>query len=169
MTENNNKKLIDGAISWWNLVRPQDGYDRYKGDRADLRRCHSTTDAVFLPVYHLLLEKSGADSKNSEQLKSLAVTAWVLSWVNSESEIPFAEQLAKSDPQFQAVRFRRLLETSEWDDLGMQLIRALKFTKRTTNVRDLIKSIVYWNTGSFVKEQWALSYYRFAENQKKND
>lgn len=172
MNEYDKKAIIRNTISWWNLFRPQDGYDRYKGDRAELRRCHSTKDVMFLPAYHMLIDKCNIDVTDieynnglQELLKSLAVTAWVLSWVSNESEVLFAEMLAKSEPQFHAARFRRLIETSEWDVLGVLLVRALKFTKRTANIPDLVKSIVYWNTGSFIKEQWALRYYRFVKKE----
>lgn len=162
------EKIVNGALSWWNIVRPKDGFDRYNGERAELRRCHSIRDVVFLPSYHLLLDKCDANRNDIDELQSLAVIAWVLSWVNHESEMSFAEQLAKSDPQFQTIRFRRLLETTEPSDLGLQLIRALKFTKQGANIKNLIESIISWNHGSYIKEQWALNYYRFVKIEKTN-
>lgn len=155
------KSIFDGCIAWWHTIRPKDGFDRYNGDRAELRRAHSTTEVIFLPIYHLLLEKTNTDYQNQEQLHSLAAVAWVLSWVNQESETKFAESLGKCEkPKFNDIRFRRLIESTDIEELAIQLIRALKFTKRTANIPDLIRSILDWNHGSYVKEQWALAYYR---------
>jgi CRISPR system Cascade subunit CasB len=162
------KKLVDGASIWWATIRPRDGYDPYKGDRADLRRCHTIDDVMFVPVYHLLLEKADVDRGNAEQLKSLAVVAWVLSWVQSESEQTFARQLATCDPEFKDIRFRRILETKDWTDLGFQLIRAVRFVKRCANVSSLIRGILFWNRSSYMKEQWALDYYQLSRNEKTN-
>ena len=163
----NQKNVIDGVMSWWSAIRPNNGYDPYKGDRAEIRRCHSTSDVMFVSAYHLLLEKTNANREDPVELQSLATVARVLSWISEEVNRPFAEQLATNDPQFQSVRFRRLLETTEWDELGVQLVRALQFTKRKGNPADLAKSIMTWNHGSYVKEHWALDYYRHAKNEKK--
>ncbi|MBQ3719360.1 MAG: type I-E CRISPR-associated protein Cse2/CasB [Methanomicrobium sp.] len=149
---------INGALDWWKTIRPGSKHDSYKGERAELRRCHSTTDVMFIPSYHLLLEKTNADKNNSELLHQLAAIAWVLSWVDEETDTDFAKSLANTDPQFSQIRFRRLLASDNWDDLGVQLIRALKFTKRRANVSDIIKSILRWKRGS-ARENWALSYY----------
>ena len=158
MTENDLMNLKDGTLQWWMIVKPKSQHDRYKGERAELRRCHSTTDVMFIPSYHLLLEKTNADKKDSEILHQLAVIAWVLSWVDGETDTEFAKSLANTDPQFSMMRFRRLLASDDWDDLGVQLIRALKFTKRRANVSDLIWSIMRWKRGN-AKENWAMSYY----------
>ncbi len=166
MTDNQ-KNLLDGVMSWWHTIHPDNGYDPYNGERAELRRCHSTSDVMFISAYHLLLEKTNANREDPMQLQSLATVARVLSWISVEDTRSFAEQLATNEPQFQPVRFRRLLETTEWDELGVQLIRALQFTKRTGNPADLAKSIMKWNHGSYVKEHWALDYYRHAKNEKK--
>jgi len=163
----NQKNVIDGVMSWWSAIRPNNGYDPYKGDRAEIRRCHSTSDVMFVSAYHLLLEKTNANREDPVELQSLATVARVLSWISEEVNRPFAEQLATNDPQFQSVRFRRLLETTEWDELGVQLVRALQFTKRKGNPADLAKSIMKWNHGSYVKEHWALDYYRHAKIEKK--
>ncbi len=160
----NYSNTIDGALGWWMTIRPGSKHDSYKGERAELRRCHSTTDVMFIPSYHLLLEKTNADKKDSELLHQLAAIAWVLSWVNEETETQFARSLANADPQFSNIRFRRLLASDDWDDLSVQLIRALKFTKRRANVSDIIKSILRWKRGG-AKENWALSYYGSAKEE----
>ena len=163
----NQKNVIDGVMSWWSAIRPNNGYDPYKGDRAEIRRCHSTSDVMFVSAYHLLLEKTNANREDPVELQSLATVARVLSWISVETDQSFAVQLAKNDPQFQPMRFRRLLESTEWDELGVQLVRALQYTKRTGNPKDLAKSILKWNHGSYVKERWALDYYRYAIIEKK--
>ena len=163
-----NDALTKSVYSWWKTIAPQAGYDAYSGARADLRRCHSISDVMFVPEYHHLLEMSGADRNNTDELASLAVAAWVLSWVKDDvthDEMSFAAQLAKADPQFKVVRFRRLLETQEFDDLGMQLIRAVRFLGQTADVQSLIDGILFWKRGDSVKRKWAVDYYRFAKDE----
>lgn len=165
-----NDALTKNVYSWWKTVAPRAGYDTYSGARADLRRCHSISDVMFVPEYHHLLEMSGADRNNPDELASLAVVAWVLSWVKAElpqgeGKVSFAMQLAKASPQFKIVRFRRMLETQESDDLGMQLIRAVRFLGQTADVYSLIDGILFWNRGDSVKRRWAVDYYRFAKDE----
>jgi len=163
-----NDALTKSVYSWWKTIAPQAGYDAYSGARADLRRCHSISDVMFVPEYHHLLEMSGADRDNTDELVSLAVAAWVLSWVKddvTQDEGSFAAQLAKADPQFKVVRFRRLLETQDFDDLGMQLIRAVRFLGQTADVQSLIDGILFWKRGDSVKRKWAIDYYRFAKDE----
>ena len=163
-----NDALTKNVYSWWKTVAPRTGYDTYNGARADLRRCHSISDVMFVPEYHHLLDMSGADRNNTDELASLAVAAWVLSWVKddvTQDEGSFAAQLAKADPQFKVVRFRRLLETQDFDDLGMQLIRAVRFLGQTADVQSLIDGILFWKRGDSVKRKWAVDYYRFAKDE----
>lgn len=164
-----NDALTKSVYSWWKTIAPQAGYDAYSGARADLRRCHSISDVMFVPEYHHLLEMSGADRNNLDELASLAVAAWVLSWVRSEPHgeetVSFATQLATASPQFKVVRFRRLLETQEFDDLGMQLIRTVRYLGQTADVRSLIEGILFWKRGDSVKRKWAIDYYRFAKDE----
>lgn len=156
----NYDSLINGAVAWWKSVSPKEGFDSHKGDRAELRRCHSTEEVMYVPLYHELLKRTQADYENHDLLQSLAAVAWVLSWVDGESETKFAAQLAQTKPVFQTIRFRRLLECAGWNELALQLIRALRFTKQTANPEDLISSILKWNLSGSVKENWALDYYR---------
>ena len=163
-----NDALTKSVYSWWKTIAPQAGYDAYSGARADLRRCHSISDVMFVPEYHHLLDMSGTDRNNLDELASLAVAAWVLSWVKddvTQDEGSFAAQLAKADPQFKVVRFRRLLETQDFDDLGMQLIRAVRFLGQTADVQSLIDGILFWKRGDSVKRKWAIDYYRFAKDE----
>ena len=181
MNKNDLKKLKDGAFEWWKIVSPESEYDRYKGERAELRRCHSTTDVMFIPAYHLLVQKTDADTNdNSEQLHQLAAIAWVLSWVDEDEKkvdkngrkIEFAKSLGEINPatdmpKYSEMRFRRLLASDNWDDLSKQLIRAVKITNRRANVTDIIESILYWKHGT-AKESMAISYYgSFKEKSKK--
>lgn len=180
-------KVKDGALKWWNTICPNSGSEEHKGERAELRRCHSTKDVMITPAYYRLLKKTSVDLENVdldnrdlEQLHQLAAIAWILSWVDEDEKnaddigkkAKFADILAESKdngdkPIFSEIRFRRLLTSNDWDDLSVQVIRALKITKGRANVSDLIESIWFWNRGT-TKERWAISYYRHIKDEKNN-
>ncbi len=175
MNDNDLLNVKSGALGWWNSLRPNSEHGTYKGDRAELRRCHSITDVMLIPSYYRLLKKANvyAENPDPKELHPLAVIAWVLSWVDEETDTVFAKSLAEKKsgtdkPIFSEKRFRRLLASNDWDDLSVQLIRALKITKGRANVSDLIESIWYWKRGTKQKERWALSYYGNVIDEKTN-
>lgn len=161
-----NQVLEQVIVRWWGMLHPASGYNGFKTDLAALRRCHSVSEVMFVPAFHRLVAMSGTELDDMKTLHSLAVAAWVLSWVDENRDVAFAEQIAKSDPPVRPVRFRRLLECSSHDELGMQLIRMVRLMKNTADVSDLSRGILSWMSGIGIQEQWALTYYANMPEEK---
>lgn len=164
-------KLYDaGSIgniqSWWQ------GLEERRGDRADLRRCHSVHEVMLNPAYHQLRLGLTGEGEEIHQmdLKRLAVVAGVLAHVREDRQMPVAEQLGRSNTDqdttgFSEVRFRRILQTEEPEDLFMILTRMAQHQGGAISIRDLSRSILTWNERT--REQWAMKYYTHAPEKKK--
>lgn len=164
-------KLSDtGSIgiiqSWWQ------GLDEKRGDRADLRRCHSVHEVMLNPAYHQLrLRLIGEGGEiHPLDLKRLAIVAGVLAHVKEDRQMPVAEQLGRSNADkettgFSEVRFRRILQTEDPEDLFMILTRMVQHQGGDISIRDLSRSILTWNERT--REQWAMRYYTHAPEKKK--
>lgn len=156
------------VVRWWGMLHPTSGYNGFQADLSALHRCHSVSDVMFVPAFHRLVAMNGTELTDVNTLHSLAVAAWVLSWVDENRDMAFSEQLATNDPPVRQVRFRRLLECSSWDELGTQLIRMVRLMKNAANVSDLSQGILSWMSGTWVQERWALKYYASMPEEKKN-
>ncbi|HJK21218.1 MAG TPA: type I-E CRISPR-associated protein Cse2/CasB [Methanocorpusculum sp.] len=167
MNEKMNRKMKI-VCQWWELFHSDSNANFSKAGLAALHRCHSVSEVMFVPAFHQLVSMSRVEVTDTNTLYSLAVAAWVLSWVDENREVTFAEQIATSETPVRPVRFRRLLECSSWDELGMQLIRIVRLMKNTANVSDLSRGILFWMSGTWIQEQWALTYYANVLEEKKN-
>ncbi|MFA7303876.1 MAG: type I-E CRISPR-associated protein Cse2/CasB, partial [Methanoregula sp.] len=110
-----NPDTRDVLLGWWRTL------DLARGDRAELRRCHSPLNVAFTPSYHRLrvaLMKYGS-VKNED----LALVAGVLAHVKINTPGSFPLQLAgagSSDAKKAALsglRFRRILAIDDRDKL----------------------------------------------------
>ncbi|MDO8841272.1 MAG: type I-E CRISPR-associated protein Cse2/CasB [Methanocalculus sp.] len=153
--------------AWWQ------GFDNNRGERADLRRCHSAHEVMLNPAYHRLRLRL---SENGEiypgNLRRLAILAGVLAHVREGTQIPVAEQLGRSNTEmettgFSEIRFRRILQTEDPEDLFMTLIRMVQHQGGKINIRDLSYSILNWNERT--REQWAMKYYTHAPERTKSE
>lgn len=156
---------VKAALStWW------EGLDAARGDRAMLRRCHSPTEVAFMPTYHRLrlsLERFGHVDPDR-----LALVAGVLSHLKentrTKSTITFAQQLAtpKKDGDHAAMsglRFRRLLQVENPDDLYQAMIRAVRLLGGAADIDTLANGVYWWN--EMTKKSWAFDYYEKAPNE----
>lgn len=158
--------MVNAVCRWWKLCHSDSSLSSFKADLAALRRCHSVSEVMFVPAFHRLVSMSNTELNDMKTLHSLAVAAWVLSWVDEKQDVKFAEQIAKNDPPVRSIRFRRLLECSSHDELGMQLIRMVRLMKNTANVSDLSQGILSWMSGTWVQERWASTYYANMPEEK---
>lgn len=156
----NSASLCAHLRLWWKEL------DERRGDRAELRRCHSYTNIVFVPAYHSLLWRMNPEwILNKERF---AMIAGVTSYVRKDlPDTRFASQLAsgeKGNPLLSPLRFRRILSIIDNDELYEAMIRTVKHLKGNVNLCDMAQSIYWWNDST--KKQWAYEYYSKTTIQK---
>jgi CRISPR system Cascade subunit CasB len=148
----------DIVFQWWR------GLADRSGDRAALRRAGTPAEVVFLPAYHDLRQRLSGTGWQS--WRALASMAGVLAHVREDdARRRFPEQLAAPGRSgggalLSGLRFRRLIQHTDRDELFLPLIRVIRLLGGTANVRDLAKSIQYW--GERTRREWAFAYYEHA-------
>jgi CRISPR system Cascade subunit CasB len=157
-------KVMTILTSWWKSL------DDARGDRAALRRCHSILEVAFIPAYHRLrmdLEQFGHVDPDR-----LALVVGVLSHLKENtretSTATFAQQLAtpKKDGDravMSGLRFRRLLQVENPDDLYPTMIRAVRLLGGAADINTLVNGVYWWN--EMTKKSWAFEYYGKALNE----
>ena len=105
MNEKMNRKMKI-VCQWWELFHSDSNANFSKAGLAALHRCHSVSEVMFVPAFHQLVSMSRVEVTDTNTLYSLAVAAWVLSWVDENREVTFAEQIATSETPVRPVRFR---------------------------------------------------------------
>ena len=149
-------------ISWWESLA------KTPGDRARLRRCRSPAQVCFEPAFHRLVAALGPTGEMYPD--RIAVIAGVLSHVRTN--IPskrFAALMGTSKEKMKkarvsGLRFRRLIQYSDREDLYLPLIRMVVMVDDSANVADLAESIYWWNERT--KKDWAFAYYSTAPNDE---
>lgn len=158
-----NPETREILIDWWRAL------DNARGDRAELRRCHSPLNVAFTPAYHRLrwaLMKHG-----SVKDEDLAVVAGVLSHVKSYSPGSFPLQMAGSDSadakkaSVSGLRFRRVLTIDDPDKLYETMIRVVHLLGDNVDIPSLANGIYWWNEQT--KKEWAFAYYEHAPSEEK--
>lgn len=91
---------------------------------------------------------------------SLAIVAAVVSHVRMDrpNTAVAGAMGAGTKPAVSDLRFRRLLATTDPEDLRRGLVRAVHLLERTADVGALAEAIFYW--GDPVRLRWAEDYYR---------
>lgn len=129
-------------------------------DSALLRRAKSVNDVILTcPAFHILLDRlNGAYSM--EERNRLALIAGVLAFVRSHTDKTLASQLKKLAEKSDSVelRFRRLIQTSEPNDVLYSMVRVIKLVGESVNVYLLAKSLYEWQE-PITKKQWAYDFY----------
>ena len=149
-----------GALEWWTALQ------RDKGARAQLKRCGEPMEVFFCPTFHDLAR--GLEAWGRRQKETVAVMAGVLAHVKRDvGGSSFAAQMAARKNRQKAVvsglRFRRLIQIKEREDLFDPLIRIVRLLDSTANVADLAYSVWQWeHPDRFVQRDWACDYYEQA-------
>ncbi|NBV82670.1 type I-E CRISPR-associated protein Cse2/CasB [bacterium] len=129
-------------------------------DSALLRRSKSSDEVIFnCPAYHNLCERVAFDERPGD--KRLAIVAAVLSHVRHDDlkkTIPFSLKALSVKSDAVNLRFKRLAQISNPDELQLALIRTVKLVGETANVRHLARSIWYWGDAK-TKMDWAYDFY----------
>ena len=157
----NHTETRDVLIDCWKAL------DSARGDRAELRRCHSPLNVAFTPAYHRLrwaLMKHG-----SVKDEDLALVAGVLSHVKLYSPGSFPRQMADSADAQKAkvsgLRFRRVLTIDDRDKLYETMIRVVHLLGDSVDIPSLANGIYWWNEQT--KKEWAFAYYEHAPSEEK--
>lgn len=154
----------DGAagevlVKWWSELADD------KGGRAELRRAHDVTHIVMSPAYqrlHRMLCKVLPEGQvPAHREDRLAIAAALLAHVKDDDSASVPLSMSKSDedsdrPPVSPLRFRRLLETADVDDLFVGLRRVLPLLGHRINVVALANDVVNW--GDATRKRWAYGY-----------
>ncbi|MBF0180641.1 MAG: type I-E CRISPR-associated protein Cse2/CasB [Magnetococcales bacterium] len=145
-------------LAWWR------GLERDKGGRAALRRCHTLAEVVLVPAYHELyqdLKQLPEVWWNRERLPAVAALVAMVGEFSHEIP-PLPEQMARMIGDRKLVselRFRRLLQCQEPEDLFQSLRRVVRLLDRRVNIPELAAGIHGW--GDSIRKEWAYTYYKF--------
>ncbi len=152
------------ARFWGELRRWWEGLKENRGARARLRRA-KTPDEVFVsPDYQrgllALLAASGI-SLDADSALRLALGVGVLVHVKeAPPEGHFARQLAPAEESQESVRdprFRKLLATTDPDDLFLMLRRLVDYLGGVAHIQSLVTGASDWTDKT--RRAWAVEYY----------
>lgn len=142
-------------LDWWK------GLADHRGDRAALRRSSSIEKVMFNPSFHRLWRKLKGTRWN--QPERVALIAALAARVKTDDQSgSFAAHLGSPPPgrdkaAFSGLRFRRLLQSSQLDDLLQGCSRAIAMSSGRTNLTNLAESMYWWGDG--IRKHWAFDYY----------
>lgn len=151
-------------VKWWSSWK-----DHNRGFQAALRRCHSIEQVYFQESFHHKSEELGFKGALKERF---AVVVALLSQVESHKPEKYfrqdaaiarqmgAKESRDSAPALSGLRFRRLLEVNDLDELLIQMIRNIRLMKRQVDVYALIEAVLNWKPET--KKAWAEAYYSIA-------
>lgn len=170
----------EAVFDWWETLAD------HNDERAELRRCTTPDEVLLLRGFHrlqLYIDRAETDGQCSDQ--QLAIIAGVLSHVKPSEAVKnqvddtFAQQMALPqkyvDPgrkrpkrldgkaRVSGLRFRRLLQITDRNDLFRPLIRVIHQLGGEANVQALANDLYFWRkTGKTTRQRWATDYYKIA-------
>lgn len=142
-------------LEWWESLK------QHKGDRAALRRAATIEVVLFNPSFHRLRRMMAKTAwTRVDRLALIAALAARVRDIRPGSS--FAAQLGKpakgaDKSPLSGLRFRRLLQAREADELLQLLGRAVAVLEGELNLADLAGGIYWW--GDRQRRQWAFDYY----------
>lgn len=146
-------------VKWWNELAED------KGGRAELRRAADVTRVVMSPAYQRLhrrlCEVLPEGQVPAHKQDRLAIAAALLAHVKEDdsASVPLAMSRREEGgdrPPVSPLRFRRLLETADIDDLFVGLRRVLPLLHHRVNVVALTQDVLNW--GDATRKRWAYGY-----------
>jgi len=146
---------------WWLSLEDS------KGDRAELRRCGSVSEVVFVPAFHRLRHTLLPLGWVNDD--GLAAVVGIVSHVKSHvPRHPFAEQMAQpkrsgTGASVSGLRFRRVLQRRNHEELYPALIRVIKLLDGAVNFHSVAAGTYWWNDST--RKQWAYDYYAAAPSE----
>ena len=132
----------------------------HKGERAAFCRAKGISEIILLPDFHYVLHRfRNFFSKEKHWEDQTAAVLGLLSHIRETEDETLAKQMAGDgeSPPVRELRFRRLIQTGNRENLYKALIRILRMLKNRANPYDLANSVYYW--GPKVKKDWAYDYF----------
>ncbi len=158
MEVNNKKSFITNSEAREALLAWYYELNNARGDRAELRRCHTVMEVAFNPAFHRL--RLNLNQFNPE---SLALVSGVLAHVkNNDTSKHFAAQMATPkhgnvNARVSELRFRRLLKIQDQSELFGAMIRIVRLLDGNVNIPSLATGLYWWN--ELTRKDWAYAYY----------
>lgn len=142
-------------MDWWNKL------EDHRGDRAALRRAANIDQVFFNPAFHRLWRSLKGTRWRREERVALIV-ALAARVRGHRPDKPFAAQLGsppggREKAALSGLRFRRLLQAREPDDVLQSCSRAIAMCSHNVNLLNLAESLYWWGDG--VRKNWAFDYY----------
>ncbi len=141
------------------------GLREHKGERAAFCRAKGVSEIILLPEFHYALQRFKRFFSAERHWEGrLAAVLGLASHVRETADVGLAEQMAGDgeSPPVSELRFRRLIQKDQRDDLYAPLIRVLRMLGKRANPHDLARSVYYW--GPKVKKDWACGYFSKIKN-----
>lgn len=156
-------------FEWWESL------EKNKGDRAALKRCRETLDVFLVPAFHQLRKRlmPNLSRKEKEKEVRIALIAVLVASVKYDGrngvKEPLPNQMAKvlkgsERSPISHLRFRKMLECQNREDLFPLLRRAIRILDNNVNIYHLANDFFWW--GDLRKREWAHDYYEHAPAPK---
>ncbi len=151
--------------NWWQEITqpPKSGQPNRRGELAELRRCDSVEEVLFVPAFHRAFRRLQGTPWGDRPVPAAAVIG-LLAHVKSQPDgsPPFVTLLAvpragSDAPRVSEARFQRLVACTTLTELYPALIRIIRLVGDSAPVVDLANSVHGWNAD--VRRQWTLRYY----------
>jgi len=142
-------------LAWWDKLQD------HRGDRAALRRAASIDQVFFNPAFHRLWR--GLKDTQWRREERVALIAALAARVREpKPDKSFAAQLGspprgREKAALSGLRFRRLLQAREPDEVLQACSRAIAMCGHNVNLLNLAESLYWWGDG--VRKNWAFDYY----------
>lgn len=157
MTEKKNLFANDSAtgkeiMTWWEELNDD------RASRAILKRCNTPLEVVMTAPYQRLYQRlRSTDLKEDRESGRLPAIIGLLAHVKTHINKALPELFSDGDPlPLHPLRFRRLLESSDHDDLYTGLRRALPLIEYKAPILGLARDVFFW--GDRVKRNWVYDY-----------
>jgi len=152
---------VQVLIRWW------EGLDKYRGERAVLRRSATLAEVVFSPTYHRLRRALMNIGRFDDDRLSLVVGLSARVRTNADG-FGIAAQMATGKPDGSArvsgLRFRRLLKVNNREELFIAMTRIIALLGGAVNLQSLAQSVYFWNDKT--RKDLAFEYYSKAPDEK---
>jgi CRISPR system Cascade subunit CasB len=142
-------------LDWWNELEDQ------RGDRAELRRAASIEQVFFNPAFHRLW-RGLKDTRWRREERVALIAALAARVREHRPDKTFAAQLGtppkgREKAALSGLRFRRLLQAKEPDELLQGCSRAIAMCGNSVNLLSLAQSVYWWSDRD--RKDWAFDYY----------
>ena len=153
----------DVLRAWWEALQSEKANGQARADRAALRRAGDLNavacTSAYQRLYRRLVAARGGTDWPSFQQDRLAAVVGLLAHIKTNTEASLPQAMSTDSGQenpVSALRFRRLLESSDTDALFSGLRRSLPLIKGGVSVRSVANDVFGW--GPRIQKRWAYDY-----------